>query len=191
MSLAAAFFLMRLIFHAKPNPRVALACGIYSLSLVAVYSASTLSHAFHDAHRRKFFRTMDQACIFFMIAGSFTPFAVVFLNHGRWWMLLAAMWALAFAGAAFVLHRREMSRRDKFAYGALGLMALLSVRELYRAAPPNVTVLLLAGCLLYLLGSVFLGLGKNTKYCHAVWHLFVLAGSACHYAGIVAYVAAS
>jgi hemolysin III len=190
LSLGASFFLMQSVLLPGSSPRIVLACGVYSLSLVTLYSASTLSHAFHDLNRRRFFRTFDQASIFFMIAGSFTPFAVVFLNHGRWWMLLAAIWALAFAGAAFVLRRRDLSRKDKMAYGALGVLALLSSRELYYSAPQNVTVLLLAGCLCYLFGSVFLALGKKTKYCHALWHLFVLAGSACHYAGIAAYIAA-
>lgn len=190
LSLGASFFLMHSVALPDSSPRVVLACGVYSLSLVTLYSASTLSHAFHDIKRRSFFRTFDQASIFFMIAGSFTPFAVVFLNHGRWWMLLAAMWALAFAGAAFVLRRREMSRKDKLAYCALGWLALVSFRELYHVAPLNVTVLLVAGCLCYSFGGIFLSLGKKVRYCHALWHLFVLAGSACHYAGILAYAAA-
>ncbi|PJA14612.1 MAG: hemolysin III family protein [Elusimicrobia bacterium CG_4_10_14_0_2_um_filter_56_8] len=190
MSLAAAFFLMRSVVLAGGGPRVALACGVYSAALVTLYLASALSHSFHDIKLRALFRTFDQACIFLMIAGSFTPFAVVFLNHGRWWMLLAAIWALAFAGVSFALRRREMSRRDKFAYAALGLTAALSFREIYNAAPLNVSILLLAGCLCYLFGSVFLGLGKKTKYCHALWHIFVLAGSACHYICIAAYIAA-
>ena len=190
LSLGASFFLMQSVALPDSSPRVVLACGIYSLSLVTLYSASTLSHAFHDIKLRSFFRTFDQASIFFMIAGSFTPFAVVFLNHGRWWMLLAAMWVLAFAGAAFVLRRREMSRKDKLTYCALGWLALLSFRELYHVAPLNVTVLLVAGCLFYSFGGIFLALGKKIKYCHALWHLFVLAGSACHYAGILAYAAA-
>ena len=188
LSLGASFFLMRLVAVPDSSPRVVLACGVYCLTLVTLYSASTLSHAFHDIERRRFFRTMDQASVFFLIAGSFTPFAAVFLDHGRWWMLLAAIWALAFAGAAFALFRRDLSRREKFAYGGLALLALLSSRELYLVAPPKVALLLLAGCLCYLVGSVFLALGKKVKYCHALWHIFVLAGSACHYAGIASYV---
>ncbi|MBI4351097.1 MAG: hemolysin III family protein [Elusimicrobia bacterium] len=188
LSLAGAVFLMRLAL-AGASPHTLLACGVYSLALVTMYAASTLSHAFHDLNKRRFFRTLDQAGIFFMIAGSFTPFAVGFLSHGRWWLLLAAMWALAFAGAAFALVRRELSRKDKATYCILGGLSMLSFFELYRVAPLNMLLLIIAGELFYLAGSVFLGLGKHARHYHALWHLFVLAGSACHYAAIAVYVA--
>lgn len=188
LSLAGAVFLMRLAM-AGGSPRNFLACGVYSLTLVTMYAASTLSHAFHDLDKRRFFRTLDQASIFFMIAGSFTPFAVGFLSHGRWWLLLAAMWVLAFAGAVFALVRRELSRTDKVTYCILGGLSFLSFFELYRVAPLNMVLLIIAGELFYLAGSFFLALGKHTRHFHALWHLFVLAGSACHYAGIAAYVA--
>jgi len=188
LSLAGAVFLMRLAMTGS-NPYNYLACGVYCLTLVAMYAASTLSHAFHDLSRRSLFRTLDQASIFLMIAGSFTPFAVGFLGHGRWWLLLAAMWVLAFAGAVFALVRRELSRTDKVTYCILGGLSMFSLMELYRVAPLNMFLLIIAGELFYLVGSVFLAKGKHTRHYHALWHLFVLAGSACHYAGIAAYVA--
>lgn len=188
LSLAGAVFLMRLAM-AGSNPHNFLACGVYCLTLVAMYAASTLSHAFHDMSRRSLFRTLDQASIFFMIAGSFTPFAVGFLGHGRWWLLLAAMWVLAFAGAVFALVRRELSRTDKVTYCILGGLSMVSLTELYRVAPRNLFLLIIAGELFYLVGSIFLAKGKYTRHYHALWHIFVLAGSACHYAGIAAYVA--
>ncbi|MDD5209908.1 MAG: hemolysin III family protein [Elusimicrobiales bacterium] len=188
LSLAGAAFLMRLAVTAHSRP-VSIACGVYCLTLVATYAASTLSHAFHDLDRRRFFRTVDQASIFFLIAGSFTPFAVGYLNHGRWWLLLASMWIFAFAGVAFVLFRKEMSRTDKITYGVLGALSMLSFWELYHVAPLNMLLLIIAGEAFYLAGSVFLALGKTTKHFHALWHIFVLAGSACHYAAIAAYVA--
>lgn len=189
LSLAGAAYLLRSVLPVN-DPRISLACGVYCLTLVTVYAASTLSHAFHDMTLRRFFRTFDQASIFFMIAGSFTPFAVVFLSHGPWRLLLPAMWILAFAGAALVMHRRDLSRRAKCSYGVLGFLAVISFRELYHVAPLNMLLLLIAGLLFYSVGSVFLALGKTTRYCHSLWHIFVLAGSACHYAAIAAYAAA-
>ncbi|MDO8803006.1 MAG: hemolysin III family protein [Elusimicrobiota bacterium] len=189
LSLAAAPFLLRSVLAAG-NQRISLACGVYCLTLVTLYAASTLSHAFHDINRRRFFRTFDQVSIFFMIAGSFTPFAVGFLSRGWWWALLPAMWIMAFAGAAFVLRRRDLSRRAKFAYAALGILAVISFRELYQVAPLNMLRLLVAGLLFYSAGTIFLALGKTTRYFHSLWHLFVLAGSACHYAAIAVYIAA-
>lgn len=188
LSLAGAVFLMRLAVTGS-GPYTYLACGVYCLTLVTMYAASTLSHAFHDPGKRRIFRTLDQASIFLMIAGSFTPFAVGFLGYGRWWLLLAAMWALAFAGAVFALVRRELSRTDKVTYCILGGLSMFSLLELHRVAPLNLFLLIIAGELFYLVGSIFLAKGKHIRHYHALWHLFVLAGSACHYAGIAAYVA--
>jgi len=91
LSLAATFLLMPIVM-ARQELRTTLACGVYCLTLVLLYGASTLSHAFRDLGLRRMFRTLDQACIYLLIAGSMTPFAVVFLRQGRWWLFLPAMW---------------------------------------------------------------------------------------------------
>ena len=80
-----------------------LGCLVYVISLVAVYAASTLSHSFRRPRLRHFFRTVDQVCIFFLIAGTYTPWGLAFYSEGWGWTLLVAMWALAFAGAGFKL----------------------------------------------------------------------------------------
>jgi len=83
LSLAATFLLMPIVM-ARQELRTTLACGVYCLTLVLLYGASTLSHAFRDRGLRRMFRTLDQACIYLLIAGSMTPFALVFLRQGRW-----------------------------------------------------------------------------------------------------------
>ena len=85
LSLAATFLLMPIVM-ARHELRTTLACGVYCLTLVLLYGALTLSHAFRDRALRRMFRGLDEACIYLLIAGSMTPFALIFLRQGRWWL---------------------------------------------------------------------------------------------------------
>ena len=108
LSVAASAVLMTLVVN-DHQAIIIVACGIYCCSLMGLYAASTFSHMFYDLAWRQFFRTLDQACIYLLIAGSFTPFAVVFLWH-RWWpALLAIMWVLAILGVLLVLRMRDLT----------------------------------------------------------------------------------
>ena len=189
LSVVATVYLMRLVVPGH-QPRTIVACGVYCSTLVALYAASTLSHAFHDLKLRRLFRTLDQACIFLLIAGSFTPYAVIFLNHGWWWLLLWAMWGLALTGVVFVLHRRDLSGPAKLSYGVIGWLPVVALWELYHRTPLNMLLWLVAGGACYSIGAIFLTLDQKVRYFHAVWHLLVIAGSTCHYVGVLVYVAA-
>lgn len=169
--------------------RLIAACGVYCLTLILLYAASTLSHSFHDLRRRRLFRMLDQACIYLLIAGSFTPFAVIFLGHGWWWSVLIAMWLLAFAGVLFVLRLRNLSGAVKVTYGLLGWLPAVSLWELYQRAPFEMLIWLLAGGVFYSSGTIFLRLDQKVRYLHALWHAFVIAGSICHYIAVLVYVA--
>lgn len=165
------------------------ACGVYCLTLVLLYGASTLSHTFHDLERRRLFRTLDQACIYLLIAGSFTPFAVIFLGRGWWWLVLISMWVLAMAGVLFVLRRRDLSDAAKITYGLLGWLPAVSLWELYQRAPFGMLVWLVTGGFFYSVGTIFLRIDDRVRYLHALWHVFVIAGSVCHYIAVLVYVA--
>ncbi len=190
LSLVAAVYLMRLVVPGH-QPRTIVACGVYCSTLVVLYAASTLSHTFHDLELRRLFRTLDQACIFLLIAGSFTPYAVIFLNHGWWWLLLWTMWGLALTGVVFVLRRRDLSGPAKFSYGAMGWLPVVALWELYHRAPFDMLLWLVAGGAFYSIGGIFLALDRRVRYFHAVWHVLVVAGSICHYVGVIVYVAAT
>ena len=190
LSLVAAVYLMRLVVPGH-QPRTIVACGVYCSTLVVLYAASTLSHTFHDLELRRLFRTLDQACIFLLIAGSFTPYAVIFLNHGWWRMLLWTMWGLAFSGVVFVLRRRDLSGPAKFSYGVMGWLPVMALWELYHRAPFDMLLWLVAGGAFYSIGGIFLALDRRVRYFHAVWHVLVVAGSICHYVGVIVYVAAT
>lgn len=190
LSLAATVYLMPLVVSGH-RTRTIVACGVYCATLILLYAASTLSHAFHDLELRRLFRTLDQACIFLLIAGSFTPFAVIFLDHGWWWLLLWAMWLLAFAGVAFVIHRRNLAGFAKIPYGIMGWLPVVALSELYRRAPHDMLFWIVAGGAFYSIGAIFLTLDRRVRYFHAFWHTLVVAGSIAHYVGVIVYVAAN
>lgn len=164
-------------------------CAIYGVSLLAVYLASTLSHAFHHTRLRRLFRILDQAFIFLLIAGTFTPPALTYLRDGYWWVLHSAVWAIAvagFASKAFFAHQIEAVSTTL--HVALGWIPVVAIKPLLTIAPFGLFMWLLAGGICYTLGTVFLN--RDRAYFHVVWHLLVIAGSACHYVGIYQYCTA-
>ena len=164
------------------------ACGVYSASLMGLYAASTLSHMFHDLAWRRFFRTLDQVCIYLLIAGSFTPIAVVYLWHAWWLVLFVVMWVLAGFGVLLVLHMRNLTPAAKFTYGLLGWLPIISLKTLYDQMPIDIFAWIVAGGLSYSVGAIFLRYDLQIRYFHALWHTFVIAGSICHYIAVLLVV---
>jgi hemolysin III len=166
-----------------------LGCWVYALGLIGVYAASTLSHLFHDPARRHFFRCWDQGVIFLFIAGSFTPFAIVYL-HGQLWMgLLGLMWVGAFVGfCSKVFWGYRVESTVVTHYLALGWLPVAATQPILRALSMDGIAWCIAGGLWYTVGTIFLALDTRVRYFHAVWHLFVIAGSYCHFVLINDYV---
>jgi hemolysin III len=187
LSVAGTAVLMTLVVKTHRTINI-VACGIYCFSLMGLYAASTLSHLFHDLAWRRFFRTLDQACIYLLIAGSFTPIAVVLLWDGWWPTLLTVMWALAIFGVLLVLRMRNLTPAARLTYGILGWLPIISLKTLFDAAPFEISALIVAGGLFYSGGAVFLRFDLQIRYFHALWHLFVIAGSICHYVAILLVV---
>ncbi len=176
-----------LLFHAleHASTKVVIACIVYCFSLVGLYAASTLSHAFYDFTWRRFFRTLDQIFIYLLIAGSFTPVAVVFL-WDRWWpLLLVMMWIFAFMGVVQVIRVRNLSPLEMCTYGLLGWLPAISLKTLWEVAPFEILIWIVAGGLFYSVGTFFLAFDWYTRYFHALWHTLVIAGSTCHYIAIL------
>ena len=187
LSLAAAVHLMQLV--ANRSIGLIVACALYAATLVMVYASSTLSHLFYDLEWRRFFRTLDQACIFLLIAGTCTPLSVTYLNHGIWPWLLGSMWFLAACGVARVIQVRDLSRSDKSLYGLMGFLPIIGLGEMSRSSPAVLVYWIIAGGACYSIGTVFLMLSARVRFSHAIWHLLVMAGSACHYKAIVLMIA--
>ncbi len=169
------------------------AFAVYGVALSALYAASTLSHAFEDRpDLRMLFRTADQVCIFLLIAGTFTPFAVVVLRTPFGLAQLAAVWLVAFAGIAVRIRRRGATVRwPDIALCLLGgWIPVASAREMWALGGFDGFLLIAGGGLCYSGGVLFLMNDHRNRYLHGVWHLATIAGSACHFAFLAQYVAA-
>ena len=165
-------------------------CGLYSVSLMAVYAASTLSHAFRSPRPKRFFTILDPALIYLLIAGTYTPFALHYLREGWWWLLTAVIWAVAITGFFSKLVRPD--NRGVIAvslYVLLGWLPAVAMKQLFETVPVTAVWLIVAGGLCYTVGTIFINLDEKVPYFHAVWHTFVIAGSICHYLGILFFVA--
>jgi len=166
-------------------PLVFRACAIYSATLLLVYASSTLSHLFYDIAWRRHFRMWDQASIFLLIAGTYTPFALMYLHRDGWPWLTVAMWGFGMLGVWRVVRVADLSRLDKLAYVIQGFLPVIALKEVAHKAPAGVVIWIVLGGVTYLLGLPFLASSASRRYAHATWHVFAMIGSACHYWAIL------
>jgi hemolysin III len=165
-------------------------CSIYLASLVAVYTMSTLSHSFTRPQLRSLFRRLDQGFIYFLIVATYTPFSLAYLRTWPWWILLGAMWAVALWGfVSKVLFAHRVEAVSVWPCIVLGWLPAIAAPSLMHMIPLAVLWWMLAGGVLYSLGTLFLLNDNRIRHFHAVWHLFVIAGSACHFLAILAFIA--
>lgn len=162
--------------------------SIYGATQILLYTASTLYHAIPIERAKKVLRTLDHSAIFLLIAGTYTPFALVNLRGPWGWTLFGAAWGLAFLGIALqgiMLKQRRWI--NAIPYIAMGWLVVIAVKPLLATVAPGGLLLLLAGGLAYTLGSIFY-IWKRLPFNHAIWHGFVLLGSIFHYFAILFYV---
>jgi hemolysin III len=160
-------------------------CSVYGVSLVAVYAASTIYHSVTSSRWKAIFRTIDHACIFLMIAGSYTPFTLTVLRGTTGWILFGLVWTCAILGTLQkVLGTTSSSALSTAAYIVMGWSAVFAIRPIMANMDWFGFGLLLSGGLCYTLG-VFFYVRDNQRYYHAVWHIFVLAGSVCHFGAVM------
>ncbi len=162
--------------------------SVYGATLLALYAASTLSHSFERPRIRHFFRTMDQVCIFLLIAGTFTPISLTYMREGWWWALLISIWGLALAGIFVKIFFTKLQTVTVSAYVLLGWMPTIAIKPIVEAMPAAALWWMLVGGIFYTLGTLFLMRDERVPYFHAIWHLFVIAGSACHYVAVMRFV---
>jgi hemolysin III len=169
-------------------------CAVFAATLVLVYLCSTLYHALVLTRARHVFQVLDHAAIYLLIAGTYTPFLLVPLRGPVGWTILAVQWTLATAGIVFKSVTREAFCNPKLEiasallYLVQGWLVVFAMRPLAHALGTHGLAWLGAGGLAYTLGLIFFAL-DGRRYFHAAWHLFVLAGSACHFFAILFYVA--
>ncbi len=164
-------------------------CSIYAICQIAVYSASTLSHAIQEPRRKDWLRSIDQASIYLMAGGSFTPFALAYTCNDGWWVCLAVMWAAALIGfATKVLWKHRVNRVSIPLYIIVGWMPILAAKPAYDNAPSGALMWALAGGCCYTIGTWFLARDHKHIAFHPIWHLLVIAGSSCHFWVMFHYV---
>jgi hemolysin III len=161
---------------------------VFAVTLLLLYLASTLYHAIPHPTAKRRLKVFDHCAIYLLIAGTYTPFALIGLReHGGGW-LLATVWTLALAGVVFKLYFTGRFKGLSTAlYLALGWIALTAIDEMLIALPGGTLAWLIAGGLAYSLGTIFYMNGR-LPYAHAVWHGFVLLGSSFHFVAVTQQV---
>ena len=160
--------------------------SVFGATLVLLYASSTLYHGLRSPRVKRLCQRFDHAAIFLLIAGTYTPFTLISLRGGWGWTLLAIVWGLAVLGIA--LEVAGHSRRVSVAlHLAMGWLIVIAAEPLTRSLHPDGLLLLALGGLAYTLGVVFYA-WRRLPYNHAVWHLFVMAGSGFHFACVLVYV---
>jgi hemolysin III len=186
LAIAGAVFLIAA--STRGDAWVIVSCTVFAVTLVLVYICSTLYHSLVRTRARHVFQVLDHSAIYLLIAGTYTPFTLVSLRGPVGWVLFGVVWALAVAGVIF-----KSFAVDRFAVASAvvylfqGWFIVFAFRPLLNAIGWHGILWLAVGGLAYTLGIVFFALDR-LRYFHAVWHLFVLAGSIAHYFAILFYV---
>jgi hemolysin III len=158
--------------------------AVYAVTLFILYLSSTLYHSF-PGRAKRVFRVIDHQAIYLLIAGTYTPIAVVALRSAGGWWLLGGVWAMALFGIVLDAVRRTGPRIGSvLLYLAMGWFCVMAMDSLQVLLSPGSLTWLIVGGVFYTSGIVFFALDSWYPWCHGVWHLFVLAGSVSHYIAI-------
>ncbi|TCB60359.1 PAQR family membrane homeostasis protein TrhA [Acinetobacter terrae] len=161
---------------------------VYALSLILLFAASSLYHYAESPQRRGWYKKLDHTAIYYLIAGTYTPFLSIALPTAKAQYLLIALWVIAGIGTLFKLvfiHRFQ--KISLIAYLAMGWLALLVMDDMQRFLSDQALTYLVIGGLAYTIGALFYAL-KRVRYTHAIWHVFVLIGAGSHFLAICLYV---
>ncbi|TLD71117.1 hemolysin III family protein [Phragmitibacter flavus] len=169
-----------------------ISAAVFGGSLILLYGFSTLYHLYTDARRKQLFQTLDHVCIYLLIAATYTPISIITLRGPWGWTLFSLVWTMAIVGLVIktknVLPGRKKNHwLSTVLYLAMGWLALIAIGPVVRAMPPAGLAWLVGGGLSYTFGVIFYS-WRSLPYHHAIWHLFVLGGSACHVIAIWLYV---
>jgi hemolysin III len=165
----------------RGDARGVVGSAVFGAALIILYTASTLYHAVRKPAIKARLQIFDHCAIYVLIAGSYTPFTLVGLRGGWGWSLFGVAWGLAVAGVVFKLFfTGRFNGVSTAIYLAMGWMVVVAIGPMVQRLPGAVLAWLVAGGLAYTVGTVFYL--NRRRYAHAVWHLFVLLGSACHFA---------
>ena len=162
--------------------------SIYGTALILLYLASTLYHSFTNEKIKSILKLIDHASIYILIAGTYTPFMLINLRGPWGWSIFGLIWALALIGIIFkIFFIGKANRLSLVIYVLMGWLCLVALKEMLIKIPPGGMIWLGLGGILYTTGVIFY-VWRKLPYNHAVWHLFVLAGSISHYFSVLFYI---
>ncbi|MDX1823219.1 MAG: hemolysin III family protein [Thiohalomonadales bacterium] len=188
-ALALAALVVLVVFASlQGDPWKIVSFSIYGTTLFMLYTLSTLYHSLRN-QAKAIFQKLDHAAIYLLIAGSYTPFTLVTLRGAWGWSLFGIVWGLAIIGIVLdSLHRDGPRVYQMIIYLLMGWLVLIALYPILENLPPNGIIWLVIGGLCYTGGMVFYALDNKLAFAHGIWHLFVLAGSICHFVTILLFV---
>ena len=187
LSLLGLIILMYRSVHTG-DPRTIFALGIFAMSMILLYSASTFYHWVKDESRKKVLQKLDHVAIYVLIAGTYTPFALLLFDPDTGYRILATVWGIAAIGLIYkVWFFERWPSFSLFLYLAMGWLIVFDIREFLQIFPLQGVVWLIGGGLLYTAGTYFFARDHKPLH-HAIWHLFVLGGTACHFVAVWGYL---
>lgn len=164
--------------------------SIFSASVILLYLSSTLYHAWPIGKAKRCFRIIEHSAIFILIAGTYTPLTLGILRGAFGWTLFGIIWSLAAAGITLkTIYKTAHPVLSTCLYLLMGWLLVIAVKPLMARMPAAGLFLLVAGGVSYTAGVAFFATDSRVPYGHFIWHLFVIAGTACHYFLILGYVA--
>lgn len=162
--------------------------AVYGVSLMLMFLTSTVYHSVSNVNTKQFFKLLDHSAIYLLIAGTYTPYLMVSVGGNLGWLAIIVIWSIALFGVVFkCFARHRFPKVSVITYLIMGWLAVLMIYPFYQSVPGVGLLLLLAGGICFSVGVIFY-VKKHIKYTHAIWHLFVIAGCACHYFSIYYFV---
>jgi hemolysin III len=159
--------------------------AIYGFCFLQLFTFSTLYHGFQNPQVKRVLEILDHISIYFLIAGTYTPFLLMYLNTSFGISLLSVLWGLTAVGIFFkIFFIGKWKIFSTLIYIAMGCIMVVGGRTFFEGIPNNILTMILIGCALYLIGVVFY-LWNKYPFNHAIWHFFVLAAAVCHYVAIL------
>jgi hemolysin III len=164
-------------------------CAVFGVALILLYTTSTLYHSIQAANLKSIMRILDHSAIFVLIAGTYTPFTLVNLRGPWGWSLFGIVWGITLLGIIFkITFLRKWAGISVVLYVLMGWAIVVAIKQMLASVAPTGMLLLLAGGLAYTGGIVFY-VWRKLPYSHAIWHVFVMAGSAFHFFAVLFYAA--
>lgn len=164
--------------------------SVFAATMVILYFTSTFYHALPQGRAKRLFQLLDHSAIYLLIAGTYTPFTLGVLRGAVGWTLFGIVWGLAIGGILIKsLGKLKCQGLSTFLYLAMGWLVLIAIKPLWIGLSTPALAWLVAGGIAYSLGVIFFVLDGRFRFAHLVWHLFVLAGTACHFCAVFHHAA--